>query len=188
MKIGGLQPFTLSDYPGCCAAIVFTLGCNFRCPYCHNKQLWQGKSQLSEQALFDFLEEKREKLDGLVITGGEPTIQPDLAMFIQRVKAMGYKIKLDTNGSHPGVLKTLLDQSLLDFIAMDIKAPFSLYSALSGVDVSIAAIQESIRLVKASSLPYLFRTTWDRTRLTEQDIEVLKEELNDPRWISQECL
>ncbi|NQU23871.1 MAG: anaerobic ribonucleoside-triphosphate reductase activating protein [Candidatus Nealsonbacteria bacterium] len=162
MIIGGFQPFTLSDFPGHVAAIVFTQGCNWRCPYCHNRSLLKTRRPeqelIPETHVFDILHRRRNELDGLVITGGEPTIQEDLPRFIHKVHRMGLAIKLDTNGSRPGVIGRLLEEGLLDYIAMDIKAPLDRYESVVGHPVDIGSIQTSIELVKNSGVPHEFRT------------------------------
>jgi pyruvate formate lyase activating enzyme len=162
MKIGGFQPFTLTDYPGHVAAIVFTQGCNWRCPYCHNARLLPTdrpkRELIPETYVFDHLSTRRRQLDGLVITGGEPTIQEDLPRFIRRVRRLGLKIKLDTNGSRPGVIRQLLEENLLDYIAMDIKAPLEQYESVIRRPVDADALQASMELIKNSSVPHEFRT------------------------------
>ena len=162
MKIGGFQPFTLTDYPGHVAAIVFAQGCNWRCPYCHNGQLLpinRPKSELVPEAyVFDYLWKRRSQLDGLVITGGEPTIQEHLPRFIHKVRRMRLAIKLDTNGSRPGVIRRLLEEGLLDYIAMDIKAPLDRYESVVGHPVDIGPIQTSIELIKNGGIRHEFRT------------------------------
>ncbi len=162
MKIGGLQKFSLLDYPGAVCAVIFTQGCNFRCPFCHNPQLVLPKkfdSPLDEESVFTFLKSRINKLDAVTITGGEPSLQPDLLPFIRRVKALGFKVKLDTNGSNPELISSGLEQGLLDFIAMDIKAPLENYDTLCGVKVNRQAIEDSIRIILYSGLPYQLRTT-----------------------------
>lgn len=189
MKISGFHSFTLSDYPGCCASIIFTIGCNFRCPYCHNKSLWnEGATQINEDRVFDFLIAKQGKLDGVVITGGEPTIQPDLEDFILKVKELHYKVKLDTNGTSPNVLKRLIKNELVDYVAMDIKAPLPIYHKLAGVGVAVATIYNSIDLIGTSGINHVFRTTWDRDLLTEDDINAIKLLLPaGSKFVIQEC-
>ncbi len=162
MKIGGFQPFTLTDYPGHVAAIVFTQGCNWRCPYCHNPQLLPTDRPeielIPEAYVFDHLSKRRRQLDGLVITGGEPTIQADLPRFIREVRRLGLKIKLDSNGSRPDVIRHLLEEGALDYIAMDIKAPFDQYESIDRRPVDANALQTSIELIKNSGVPHQFRT------------------------------
>ncbi len=164
MKIGGLQPVTLLDYPQKVAAIVFTSGCNLRCPFCYNPslvlpQLIKKSNLLADTELFKFLKKRRNFLDGLVITGGEPTVQTDLVDFCQRVKKLGYAIKLDTNGFSPQILDELIKNRLIDYIAMDIKAPLSRYAEVCGVKVRTDDIQSSLEIIKHSQLPYEFRST-----------------------------
>ena len=147
MILGGLVPFSLNDYPGKVAAVVFTQGCNFRCPFCHNGSLLSSLPDpdfsLPETDFFAFLREKRNKLDGVVISGGEPTLHAGLPVFIRSIKTMGFKVKLDTNGSHPRMLETLIRDHLLDYIAMDIKAPIHRYDYLTSVITEKENIIES---------------------------------------------
>ncbi len=171
MIIGGFQRFTLSDFPGRSAAIVFTSGCNFRCPWCHNKSLIMPAGEgYREDTVLGFLEKRREMLDGVVITGGEPTMHDDLPGFIGRIRRLGLQVKLDTNGSSPGMLRDLLDSSMLDYIAMDVKAPPGKYHALCGVQVDLANIAESISLIAGSGVEHEFRTTRVPHMLTGADL------------------
>ena len=174
MKIGGLNEFSLSDYPCHVAAVVFTQGCNFRCPFCHNGSLIPGDVPESllipEEKVFDFLKDRNNQLDGVVITGGEPTIQPDLPEFIHRIIAMELLVKLDTNGSLPEVLCKLMKDKLIDFIAMDIKAPLDIYDRLTGVQTSISRIKESIELIARSGIAHEFRTTVVEPLLLPEDV------------------
>ena len=161
MKIGGLQPVTASDFPGRLAAIIFTQGCNFRCPFCHNGSLlpMDADSLIEENTVLDFLHKRRRRLDGVVISGGEPCLQSDLTVFCRQLREMGFAVKLDTNGSRPEVLKELLDENLIDFIAMDIKAPRSRLPELTGMSSYGSQIRNSISLIRASPVAHLFRTT-----------------------------
>jgi len=171
MKIGGFQRFSLIDYPGKISAIIFTQGCNFRCPYCHNPELVDPKlftSALDEDLIFSFLRKRVGKLDGVVITGGEPLLQHDLIEFIKKVKEMGYLVKLDTNGSYPEKLERLLD--LIDYIAMDIKAPLEKYHDVVRADVCTEKIMESITMILNGNIDYEFRTTVVKDLLTEDDL------------------
>ncbi|HOW57896.1 MAG TPA: anaerobic ribonucleoside-triphosphate reductase activating protein [Smithellaceae bacterium] len=173
MKIGGLQKVSLIDYPGLICAIVFSQGCNFRCPYCHNPELVEPRlfrADLPEKDVLDFLSTRRGKLDAVSITGGEPTLQGDLQSFIVKLKKMGFAIKLDTNGSQPEVIKTLLAEKLLDFIALDVKGPLEKYSSIINAKIDSAAITASIKLVLKSGIPYEFRTTVVKSQLTEKDL------------------
>ena len=159
MQIAGLVKTSLIDYPGKVAAVVFTQGCNFRCGFCHNPDLIEvGEGILSEDEIFEFLKTRQGKLDGVVITGGEPLVQPDIMAFIIKVRALGYLIKLDTNGSNPKVLGSLTEGHLIDYIAMDIKGPRSKYADICAYS-NTKVIQQSIKIIKSSGLDYEFRTT-----------------------------
>ena len=160
MKIGGLQKFSFIDYPNKTSAIIFTQGCNFRCAYCHNPELvYPEKYQvpISEEQVFAFLESRKNQLDAVVITGGEPTLQPDLIEFIKKVKAMGFLVKLDSNGSNPQVLEQVINQKLVDFIAMDIKAPFDKYDLVCCVPVNIDNIKRFIGGVLRNSPEFILK-------------------------------
>ena len=163
MILGGYQRLTLIDYPGKIATTVFTVGCSFHCPFCHNPELVDSRHSIVnsnlEKEFFDFLKKRKGKLEGVCITGGEPTIQPDLIDFIKKVKKSGFKIKLDTNGSRPDVLKKLLDAKMLDFVAMDIKNSIKRYNNTIGNKVDIDRIKLSVDLIRNSRLPHEFRTT-----------------------------
>jgi pyruvate formate lyase activating enzyme len=175
MLFGGLQKTTLVDFPGKVAATVFTLGCNFRCPYCHNPELVlpaliNQQPRISEKEVINFLEKHKGFLEGLCITGGEPTIHPDLSDFIRKVKNLGFLVKLDTNGSYPEVLKRLIEDKLVDWIAMDIKAPPLKYNLFTKGQMVVEAINQSIQIIKGSQIDYEFRTTLAPEILTEKDI------------------
>ncbi|MDD3563660.1 MAG: anaerobic ribonucleoside-triphosphate reductase activating protein [Candidatus Cloacimonetes bacterium] len=162
MKIGGFQKFSLLDYPGELSAIVFTQGCNFRCPYCHNPELVLPELYsplLNTEKVLRFLYRRRKKLSALVVTGGEPTLQEDLVPFLKLLKAMRYKVKLDTNGAHPDVLAQVIYAGAADYIAMDIKAPLPLYQKLTRSRVKQEDIIRSMELIRLSGLDYEFRTT-----------------------------
>lgn len=173
MKIGGFQKFSLIDYPGRPSAIIFTLGCNFKCPFCHNPELVLPelfKHSYSEEDIIEFLIERVGFLEGVVISGGEPTIQKNLIPFLKTIKTLKYSIKLDTNGSHPDVLIDLIDKQLVDYIAMDIKAPLKKYHCLSGVDINVDNIETSIQIVENSGVNYEFRTTLTKPLLKCYDL------------------
>lgn len=163
MHFCGMNKTTLLDYPGHVAATLFTGGCNMRCPFCHNSTLVlapQEQLEISEQEALTFLRRRQGILEGVCITGGEPTLQPDLEDFIRRVRELGYLVKLDTNGYCPQILKGLLEESLLDYVAMDIKASRERYAIACGLpEVEMGRIEESVELLKTSSIPYEFRTT-----------------------------
>ena len=177
MIIGGISKFSLIDFPGKVAAVIFTLGCNFRCPFCHNPELVlpeQYAAPLDEYDVWQFLEKRAQQLDGLVITGGEPTLHSDLEEFCRRAKELGYAVKLDTNGTSPKMLKSLLAAELLDYVAMDIKAQLPRYPELTGVDVDIRAIQTSIGIIKSSGIRHQFRTTVVRPFLDAHDLSLIQ--------------
>lgn len=161
MRISGLQKLTLLDFPGVVACIIFTKGCNFRCPFCHNASLVQGENtdEITEEELFHFLEERKNILDGVVITGGEPLIHSDIVEFIKKIKALGYAVKLDTNGTNPQKMQALIDLQLVDYIAMDIKNSKEEYNKACGVDGFLDAITKSVNILLNGSVDYEFRTT-----------------------------
>ena len=173
MKIGGLQKISLIDYPGQISAIVFTQGCNFRCPYCHNPELVdpaQYGPTLPDEEVISFLEKRRGKLDAVTVSGGEPTLQPDLVLFLQKLKRMGYLTKIDTNGSNPDVLEGLIRGRLVDYIAMDVKGSLPKYERIAHARVDTAKIRKSINLITASEIEHEFRTTVVRSQLDREDL------------------
>ncbi|MFH1402040.1 MAG: anaerobic ribonucleoside-triphosphate reductase activating protein [Patescibacteria group bacterium] len=173
MYIGGLRKFSLIDYNDKICAIIFTVGCNFSCPYCHNPELRglnKGAILIPEEEVLDFLEERKGKLEAVVITGGEPTLQPDLLDFIQKIKAMGYLVKLDSNGSNPQILEEALNKKLVDYIAMDVKAPLEKYQTVVRKPIDTKKIQESINLIMKSGIDYEFRTTIVKSLLSKDEI------------------
>ena len=183
VEIGGLQKTTLIDYPGQVAATVFLTGCNFRCPFCYSPELVlpekiKKQPKVSAKELFDFLEKRRGLLEGIVICGGEPTCNKDLPEFIKKIKEMGFLVKLDTNGSNPKMLKELIDEKLVDYVAMDIKAPKEKYDKIAGAKVEIQNIEESIRILKEGKVDYEFRTTVIPTLHNKEDI------IEIAKWIS----
>ena len=163
MRIAAIQKTTLLDYPGRVACTVFLPGCNLRCPFCHNGGLvlpeQLEESSITEKYLMNFLDRRKGKLDGVCITGGEPTIHHDLPELIHKIRAKGFLVKLDTNGSNPRMLQALMEEKLLSYVAMDIKnSPRRYKVTCGGVDV-LAQVQESVRLLKEGKIPYEFRTT-----------------------------
>lgn len=208
MKIGGLQKFSLLDYPEHLSAIVFTQGCNFRCQFCYNPMLVTplgAQSQtlnssaepaddeakevgrpVSEDDLFVFLKMRVKKLDAVVITGGEPTLHSDLPDFARKVKELGFKVKLDTNGTNPDMLEDLISQNLIDYIAMDLKAPLDKYDQVAGVQPDLEKIQKSIKIIRRSGLPYEFRTTVVPGLIGAEDIKAMGRLLkNADKWFLQ---
>jgi len=192
MIIGGLQKFSLLDYPGRVSAIVFTKGCNFRCQFCYNPMLvWptevskskyahlkNGEQQkvhptINQDELFVFLKSRAGKLDAVVLTGGEPCLQKDLPEFIRKIKALGFLVKLDTNGSHPEVLAKLIKEKLVDYIAMDLKAPENKYKEVTGVKADFKKVRRSVKLIMRSDLPYEFRTTVVPGLINKDDIAAM---------------
>ncbi len=161
MNISGIEKLSLSDYPGYVACIIFTQGCNFKCPYCHNSDLIPFKDgMVDKDYVFEFLEERKKILDAVVISGGEALLQPKLKEFIVKVKKMGYKIKLDTNGSNPKDLSKLIDEDLLDYVAMDIKHDKENYHLITGFKkYNYNSVKESIKILENSNIDYEFRTT-----------------------------
>jgi len=184
MRIGGFQRLTLVDYPGLIAATVFTQGCNFRCSYCHNPTLVipdYFQVPVSAELILDYLNGRKGKLEGVVISGGEPTLQKDLADFIARINGMGFKVKLDTNGSHPEVVSSLIQLKLLDYIAMDIKSSLKKYDQIACVPCDRSKIQESIHLIMNSGIPYQFRTTLVKKFCREEDLNDIQFLLGDAK-------
>ncbi len=160
MRIGGLQKTSLIDYPGKVACTVFVAGCNFRCPFCHNKELIEGDWQeIDEVKFFEFLEKRKGVLDGVCVTGGEPCLQKDLVSFCKKIKKLGLKIKLDTNGSRLEVIRELMKKGLVDMVAMDVKSRWQDYEKVAGVSVDLGVVKESIKLIIDSGLEYELRTT-----------------------------
>ncbi len=162
MQIHGLQKMTLLDYPGRVACTVFLAGCNYACPFCHNSQLLTGEAEavMQEEELLSFLQKRQGILDGVCITGGEPTLNPGLKPMLQRIKALGYAIKLDTNGSRPDVLRQLVEEGLVDYVAMDVKNGPEQYAATVGVPgVKLERVEQSLRFLIGGGVPYELRTT-----------------------------
>ena len=172
MRLGGFLPLSLCDFPGRVAAVVFTRGCNFRCPFCHNGHLLDGEGAPEDPAADDVLARLASlaaRLQGVVVTGGEPTLQPELADFLRRIRDLRLAIKLDTNGSRPEVLAALLAARLLDFVAMDLKAPWPRYPELTGTACDVDALKRSAALIAGSGLPHQFRTTRVPPLLSDAD-------------------
>ena len=180
MKLGGLQKMTLLDFPGRVACTVFTVGCNFRCPFCHNSSLVVSPElpELSQDDFFAFLRKRQGLLDGVAITGGEPLLHPDMPELLKKIRALGYAVKLDTNGAFPERLREILEAGLADYVAMDVKNSPEKYEMTAGAAGVLPAVKESVALLRAGKTPYEFRTT-------------LVDELHEPedfaaigRWIA----
>jgi len=202
MQIGGLQKLTLIDFPGRLAATVFLCRCSFRCPWCYSSELVlpekiKQQPKISENEFFNFLKKRKGLLEGICVTGGEPTIHKDLPDFIKKIKKLGYLVKLDTNGSNPKMLKDLIDEKLIDYVAMDIKAPIGAkmqnakcksqndkskcknkYEKATGVKVDLEKIKKSIEIIKNSGIDYEFRMTVVPTIHTKEDIIQIAREVS----------
>ena len=183
MNIGGFLSLSLCDFPGKVAAVVFSNGCNFRCPWCHNGHLLRGADSpdhrvIPENEILSRLSELKNRLQGVVVTGGEPTIQPDLGDFIARIKSLGLLVKLDTNGSNPDIVRDLVGKGLVDFIAMDVKAPWAKYGLLTGLAESPAdKVRETMSVIVESGLPHQFRTTRVTPLLTDDDCAEIERQI-----------
>jgi pyruvate formate lyase activating enzyme len=183
MAIGGIQKLTLIDYPGKLAATVFLTGCNFRCPWCYSSEIVlpekiKKQEKISEKELFQFLEEKKGLLEAVVLCGGEPTMSKDLTSLIKKLKKSGFFVKLDTNGSDPKTLKKLIDEKLVDYVAMDLKAPKERYRKITNSKIDVKKIQKSIDILKEGNVDYEFRTTIVPSLHSREDILAMA------RWIS----
>ena len=186
MKISGLQKLTLLDFPDRTACTVFLGGCNFRCPFCHNSSLVLGAGEgenIPEEEFFAFLKSRKSRLDGVAITGGEPLISDETEIFIEKIKSMGYAVKLDTNGAFPERLRRLIGKGLVDYVAMDIKNSPHKYAKTIGLpSAPLGKIEESIRILMSGKVGFEFRTTLVKGFHTEDDIETIG------KWISgAEC-
>lgn len=174
MRLAGYQPLTLIDFPGHIASIVFTQGCVFRCVYCHNPELipLNGADELSVPSILAKIKTDIAMLDGVVITGGEPTVHPDLPEFLAEIKSLGLKVKLDTNGVHPRLIERCLERGLIDFIAMDIKQRWDKYPDIIGAipAVTIANCQQTCAMLQASGVDHEFRTTLGASTHTLDDV------------------
>ena len=182
MKISGLQKLTLLDFPDRTACTVFLGGCNFRCPFCHNSSLVLGAGEgenIPEEEFFAFLKSRKSRLDGVAITGGEPLISDETEIFIEKIKSMGYAVKLDTNGAFPDRLRRLIGKGLVDYVAMDIKNSPHKYAKTIGLpSAPLGKIEESIRILMSGKVGFEFRTTLVKGFHTEDDIETIG------KWIS----
>lgn len=185
MRIGGVQKNSFIDYPGKVSCVLFAAGCNFDCPYCHNPQLVRGDAEtnppLDEAEVFRFLSSRKGLLDGVVISGGEPTLQKDLIFLCERIREMGYPIKLDTNGSRPQAVEELIQRGLLDYVAMDIKTDPRGYAPLIRKQADAESIVESIHLIMDSGLDYEFKTTCVKPLVNEAVVENICRLIPDAR-------
>ncbi|EKD46234.1 MAG: Pyruvate-formate lyase-activating enzyme [uncultured bacterium] len=180
MQIGSLQKFSLVDYPGKPSAIIFTLGCNFRCPYCHNPELVLPEKYLPTIPLtrvLSFLKSRIGKLEAVVITGGEPVLQSDLIDVMKKIKHLGFLVKLDTNGSRPEILEKVIKLKLADYLAMDIKGPLPKYLQITGFSISPEVLRQSIKLIIQSGIDHEFRTTIVKSLTSETDLQAIGREI-----------
>ena len=181
MKISGIQKLTLLDFPGQVACTVFTPGCNLRCPFCHNASLvFSCTDEIGEESVLAFLQKRVGILDGVCITGGEPLLQKDIADFLRKVRSLGYLVKLDTNGTFPDRLQPLLDEKLVDYVAMDIKAAPDNYDNATGVVTDLEKVRRSVELLKGRGIDHEFRTTTVKGIHTAADFEAISQ------WLSGE--
>lgn len=181
MRFGGIQKLTLLDFPGKVACTVFTVGCNFRCPFCHNASLvthTEDAGLLEESELLSFLSKRRGIIEGVCLTGGEPLIWPDAGEFLGRVREMGYSVKLDTNGSCPERLAEILEKGLADYVAMDVKSSPRGYALAAGTENALESVEKSVLLLKEGKVPFEFRTTVVKGLHTPEDVEDIG------RWIA----
>lgn len=189
MNIGGLQKVSLIDYPGKICAVLFTRGCNFGCPYCHNPELVDPARYIDcipETEIFSFLKKRMGKLNAVTITGGEPELQPDLIEFIERIRKLNYLVKIDTNGSNPCVLRELIEGKLVEYIAMDVKAPLERYREITRSNIDPDVIRRSIVIIMSSGIEYEFRTTVVQSLLDKGDLQKIGILIKDaPLYILQ---
>ena len=185
IQISGLNKTSLLDYPKKISSIIFTQGCNFKCGYCHNPHLncciEKSIYDYDVQDFFEFLKKRKGKIDAVVISGGEPCLQIDLIPFIKEIKKIGYFVKLDTNGTYPNKIKYLLENNLIDYIAMDIKAPLEKYSNITNTNVDTEKISKSIFLIKNSNINYEFRITILKKQLHYEDFDKIGKLLNEAK-------
>lgn len=176
MKIVGHQKTSFIDYPEKISSVIFVAGCNFRCPYCHNGHIVNDQGMdIHKEEFFSFLKNRKKFIDGVCISGGEPTLYSEIQSLIERIKEEGFLVKLDTNGTNPTMVKELLNKNLLDYVAMDIKAPLNKYDLVTSSTVNKQSIKESVDLIKNSQIDYEFRTTVCKELITKEDIfEIVK--------------
>ena len=191
MIIGGLQKTTLVDYPGKVACAIFLVGCNFSCPFCHNRNLVSlalfkksKTEEITQKEFFEFLTKRQGVIDGVCVSGGEPTLNPELPEFIAKIKSLGFLVKLDTNGSNPKMLVDLASAKKINFVSMDIKGPFSDYQKISGKFANTSQVTKSLKLLLNSGLPFELRTTVAPTIHTTKSIEQM---VKDVLVVANEC-
>ncbi len=190
MKIHGFQKMTMLDYPGRVACTLFTAGCNFRCPFCHNALLVteiDATATYDEEEIFSYLQKRRGILDGVAITGGEPLLNRDIPQLLKRIKSLGYAVKLDTNGSYPELLKNIVDEGLVDYVAMDMKNSKEKYALTAGIpNLDLRPIEESVAFLLSGKVDFEFRTTVVKELHTEEDIAAIADWIaGAPRYFLQ---
>lgn len=188
MKIVGFQKLSLVDFPKKVSCVIFTEGCNYRCPFCYNSSLVYDKSNVvyEEEEILSYLEKRKNVLDAVVISGGEPTLQKDLEKFIKKLRKLPILIKLDTNGTNPEILEKLINEKLIDYVAMDIKNSFDKYLLTTGVEnARLDNIRRSIAILKENKVDYEFRTTVVKEFHTKEDIRKIKESIDDSKYYLQ---
>lgn len=191
MKFAGWQRTTLIDFPGKISSVLFAQGCSMRCRFCHNPELVQDRALIEalfrEEDILAYLAQRKSMLEGVVLTGGEPTVQKDIIPFIEKVRALGYAIKLDTNGYQPEKLADILKTGCVDYVAMDVKAPLSKYSYIAGVPIITSLIQQSLEILAQSSIDYELRTTAVKPLLSLSDLLTIAHEIKGaPLWFIQQ--
>lgn len=186
LRIGGFNKLTTQDFPGNLACIIFLSGCNFNCDYCYNRDLVESKApEIKEEEIFSYLDKRKNMLDGVVISGGEATIWDDLIPFIEKIREYKLKIKLDTNGYRPEVVKELIERGLVDYIAMDIKAIFNNYYKVINKKIDTDKIKESIKIIKKSKIDHEFRTTLIKGMHTIEDLDKMVDLVDDSPYYFQ---
>ena len=186
MTIAGLQKLSLIDYPKKISAVVFLMGCNFRCPFCQNPELvdycYRGETaqaEILEEDFFKFLKSRKELLSGVSITGGEPTVNSDLPEFISKIKKLGFSVKLDSNASNPSMIEKLVKENLIDYFAADVKSSPKNYSKASGAEIDVEKIEESLKIISKSKIPFELRTTAAPGIIDKEEISEIKKWLKD---------
>ena len=190
MQIGGITKSSLIDYPKKISAVIFLIGCNFNCPYCHNPELVISNiiEPIDINTIYSFLKKRKGLFDGVVITGGEPTLHKKLPEFIKNIKDMGYLIKLDTNGSNPNMVEELIENKLVDYIAMDIKAPFDEYNNIITKEINIENVKKTFKLLVQNKVDYEFRTTVVSNLLNYESFVKINEIFKKEGKIKKYCL
>jgi len=184
--IGSYVSTSFIDWPGHVVAVVFTKGCNWRCPFCHNGPLALGiAEELDGEAVLDDVARRASFLDGVAVSGGEPTIHDSLPSLLRCIKRAGLAVKLDTNGSDPSAIGELLDEGLVDAVAMDIKGPWDKYERFTGVAVDVKLVKRSVELLKSSSIDVEFRTTYVPHLMDEEDLRTVRRQVEPGRWVIQ---